>query len=71
VALRCTLITVKSRTYTRTDAIIIVILAALAFGGAVWMAVNVTKRIPHLEDEIAYIFQARVFARGAVGATSP
>lgn len=71
MALRCTLITVKSRTYTRTDAIIIVILAALAFGGAVWMAVNVTKRIPHLEDEIAYIFQARVFARGALWAPPP
>lgn len=61
----------KQRDYTRTDALLIAALAVLAFGAAVWVALNVTKRIPHLEDEMAYIFQARVFARGALWAPPP
>ena len=35
------------------------------------MAVKVTERIPHVEDEIAYLFQARTYARGALWAPVP
>ncbi|GAB4467475.1 MAG: hypothetical protein Kow00124_00410 [Anaerolineae bacterium] len=41
-------------------------LAALAFLACAAMALLVTERIPHLEDEAAYLYQARVFARGAL-----
>lgn len=62
---------VKKHPYTRLDILVMVLLAALACGAAVWIALNVTKRLPHLEDEMAYIFQARVFARGALWAPPP
>ncbi|MEO0565884.1 MAG: hypothetical protein AAF125_27490, partial [Chloroflexota bacterium] len=32
---------------------------------------TVFERLPHLEDEIAYLYQARVFARGEVTAPAP
>ncbi len=41
-------------------------LAALAFLACAAMALLVTEGIPHLEDEAAYLYQARVFARGAL-----
>lgn len=62
---------VKTRTYTPLDAALIAALALLALAAGVWMAVSVTKRIPHIEDEMAYLFQARVFARGALWAPPP
>ena len=62
---------VKKTPYTRLDVLVMLLLAALAFGAGVWIALNVTQRLPHLEDEMAYIFQARVFARGALSAPPP
>ena len=62
---------VKKNPYTRLDILNMLLLAALAFGAGVWIALNVTQRLPHLEDEMAYIFQARVFARGALSAPPP
>lgn len=32
---------------------------------------NVFERLPHLEDEVAYLFQARIFARGDIVIESP
>lgn len=49
-------------------------MAALAIAGltlGVLMVFLVTERVPHLEDEITYLFQARTFARGALAAPSP
>lgn len=49
-------------------------MAALGLAGltlGVLMAFFVTERIPHLEDEITYLFQARTFARGALAAPPP
>ena len=46
-------------------------LALLAFAGAAAMAWFVFERLPHLEDEVAYVFQARVMARGALWAPAP
>ncbi|MCC6905525.1 MAG: glycosyltransferase family 39 protein [Anaerolineae bacterium] len=54
--------------YTRLDYVLLAGLALAALIGAVLMAWFVTERLPHLEDEIAYIFQARIFARGALWA---
>jgi 4-amino-4-deoxy-L-arabinose transferase-like glycosyltransferase len=46
-------------------------LALLAFAAAALMAWFVTERLPHLEDEITYLFQARTYARGALWAPAP
>jgi hypothetical protein len=46
-------------------------LALLAFTAAALMAWFVTERLPHLEDEIAYLFQARTYARGVLWAPAP
>jgi hypothetical protein len=32
---------------------------------------TIFERLPHLEDEVAYLFQARVFARGDIAAPAP
>jgi 4-amino-4-deoxy-L-arabinose transferase-like glycosyltransferase len=46
-------------------------LAAGALAAGIVMAWYVTERVPHLEDEITYLFQARIFARGALWAPPP
>ncbi|MBC8332923.1 MAG: glycosyltransferase family 39 protein, partial [Anaerolineae bacterium] len=40
------------------------ILSALAILITGWIALNIFKGIPHLEDEFAYVWQAQVIARG-------
>ncbi len=50
------------------DTLIMAGLAALGLLAASLMALGVTERLPHLEDEIAYLFQARTLARGALWA---
>lgn len=35
-----------------------------AFFASAWVSGGVFERLPHLEDELAYLYQARVFARG-------
>ena len=57
--------------YTAPDFLVMAALASLALVLAALMAQHVTEGIPHLEDEIAYLFQARTFARGALGAPPP
>ncbi len=57
--------------YTPVDYLAISLLFALALTLALLMAVYVNERLPHLEDEIAYIFQARTFARGQLWAPPP
>jgi 4-amino-4-deoxy-L-arabinose transferase-like glycosyltransferase len=46
-------------------------LALTALACSILMACFVTERLPHLEDEIAYLFQARTLARGALWAPVP
>lgn len=43
----------------------------IAFVGAGLMADLVFERVPHIEDEIAYLFQAQVFASGQVYVDAP
>ncbi len=35
-----------------------------AFAASAWVSGGVFERLPHLEDELAYLYQARIFARG-------
>jgi len=56
--------------YSRIDAALIALLAAAALTAAIIMAITVTERLPHLEDEIAYLFQAQTYARGQLWAPS-
>ncbi len=46
-------------------------LVFLAFALTTTFSRTVFERLPHLEDELAYIFQARVFARGDVTIETP
>jgi len=46
-------------------------LVLFSFFMALFVNRTVFERLPHLEDELAYIFQARIFARGDVVVASP
>lgn len=41
-------------------------LVLFTFGITAWISAAVFERLPRLEDEVAYLFQAQVFARGDV-----
>jgi len=47
------------------------LLASFAFFMSGLVSDRVFERMPHLEDEIAYLYQARVFARGNIVLESP
>ncbi len=46
-------------------------LILLAFWASLWVSQHIFERLPHLEDEVAYLYQARIFARGEVVIASP
>ena len=46
-------------------------LVAATFGLSVLMSLFGFERIPHVEDEVVYLFQARTFAAGALSAPAP
>jgi MFS family permease len=48
-----------------------VLLALFAFCMSALISERVYERLPHLEDELAYLFQARIFAGGQVVIDSP
>ncbi|MBE2267395.1 MAG: glycosyltransferase family 39 protein [Anaerolinea sp.] len=50
---------------------IVICLALFAFGMSAYLSRTVFERLPHLEDEVAYLFQARVYAHGDVVIPSP
>jgi 4-amino-4-deoxy-L-arabinose transferase-like glycosyltransferase len=62
---------VETQRYQRIDYLLMLVLALFALAVAVVMAWGITERIPHLEDEITYLFQARTYARGALWAPVP
>ena len=50
------------------------LVAALAFAAFLMSAVisgRVYERLPHMEDEIAYLYQAKIFARGHLAVETP
>lgn len=59
---------VAGRSWSR---LALVALALLALAEAAFVAWNVGERVPHNEDQVAYLFQARVFARGQLFAPTP
>lgn len=50
---------------------VVLVLALFAFGMSAYLSQTVFERLPHLEDEVAYLYQARVFARGDIVIESP
>ncbi|NDJ54717.1 MAG: phospholipid carrier-dependent glycosyltransferase [Chloroflexi bacterium] len=55
----------------RRDIAALILLAFLALTATSAMAWFVTERIPHLEDEMTYLFQARTYAEGALWVPAP
>lgn len=53
----------------RRSSLLVLALALTAFACSLIVSRTVFERVPHLEDEVAYLFQAKVFARGQ--ATAP
>ena len=58
------------RTIPRSS-ILVLLLAFFAFAMSAILSRTVFERLPHLEDEVAYLYQARVFAAGEVVAPIP
>jgi hypothetical protein len=52
------------RVRLRTEPVIVVALGFMALIAGLMMQVLIAERVPHIIDEIAYQFQAQVFARG-------
>lgn len=50
---------------------IVIGLALLAFGLSAALSNSVFERLPHLEDEVAYLFQARTLAGGQIVVDTP
>ncbi len=50
---------------------IVILLAFFAFAMSAILSRTVFERLPHLEDEVAYLYQARIFAQGDVIIESP
>ncbi len=48
----------------RKSALIALLLCYCAMLGSVWVADSVFEKLPHLEDEMAYLYQAKILARG-------
>jgi len=46
--------------------LIVLTLALVSFSLSLTVSRDVFERLPHLEDEVAYLFQAKIFARGEV-----
>lgn len=47
------------------------LLSALAMAASAWVSATVYERMPHLEDEFAYVWQAQVFAAGKLTLPTP
>lgn len=62
---------VKQQRRISPDSAIPITLALLALVFGILMAITVTQRLPHVEDEIAYLYQARTYARGVLWAPPP
>lgn len=56
---------------TSAAALAAVALSLAAGAGAGWTSVHIFERLPHLEDEFAYLWQGEVMAEGRVWLSSP
>jgi hypothetical protein len=55
---------------TRADRIAI-LLSLLGFAAAAFVSQRIYEGLPHIEDEMAYVWQAKVITRGAITVPSP
>lgn len=51
--------------------IFIIFAVWLVFGAAVYIAIGLLERLPHVQDSITYLFQAQVLAKGQLTAPAP
>lgn len=55
---------------TRTDQAALLV-CLCAFAAAVFVSTNIYENMPHIEDEIAFVWQAQVIERGRLSAPTP
>jgi hypothetical protein len=55
----------------RRSSLLALLLVYAAMLGANWVSEGTFERLPHLEDEIAYLYQARIFDEGAITIDTP
>lgn len=55
----------------RTSNILALLISITAVLAAAWVAVNTYDGLPHIEDELAYLWQAEVMADGEITLSSP
>lgn len=55
----------------RNNRLLLVLLILLVFGATLSIASEVLQRIPHVQDSVTYLFQAKLLARGAFSAPAP
>ncbi len=60
-----------SQTPLNRHRIAALLIAFFAFAMSAYLSRSVFERLPHLEDEVAYLYQARIFARGEVTVEIP
>ena len=51
--------------------LLVLLLTLFSFGMSLYISRSVFERLPHLEDELAYLYQARIFARGQIVVDTP
>lgn len=56
---------------TRACDLLALCLCAVAFVAGAWVATDVFDRTPHVEDEVAFLFQAKTLAGGDIVARAP
>ena len=64
----------RLRTAAATDLLqhgLALVFALIAFAGSAAIATNVSDRLPHLADEVAYLFQAQTYAAGHLTLPAP
>ena len=58
------------RAMSRFDKLALAV-SALAIAAAFWVSQSIFEAVPHLEDEMAYLWQARLYAEGSLAIPSP
>lgn len=61
----------KSHRFRQPDQLAVLLLAFFAFVMSAFYSRSAFERLPHLEDEVAYLYQARIFAGGNVVIDTP
>lgn len=55
----------------KKSALIALLICYCSLIGSVWVSKSVFEQLPHLEDEMAYLYQAKIFARGHAYVEAP